>query len=1432
MDNSTLKKYFKIDDYVEISVQHDSLVGKIVDFSDYAIVIEDNTGNPVVISLNNIQTCKHYSNSNVIVTENEIPSSEDGTDYANLSIQYAINQFDTIYRTCSINTNETIKTNAQVVNLSADGVEVITDDNLNVTCIKSCFVGYSRENASIGKRVYCKPDKDGRSFVTIADMSYAELYERFVRAINIKPIPRCNAIWSMLNYLKAEYGNIIQVERKNIKRVLNTFEHSKQDIVYSSRVKLDDLTIEQIGKIKELIVSNIEDIIPLEGNDQIKFVDNLIASTLSFKIRRIAVKTILSEFIQDENIKSDNVVIMADATSKEVNNDDDHYFDATCEIVKYYPQFSNGTIKDGTNDGIRFKDEIIIDEELKSKVYNCWNSPIPVICSYKMVGKWNVASFVTLPGSLNELRSKVIALRSSGKPDLADSLSDYIETEIKKNTTGIEIDLNINSQELLLITRRQRLIKNFAQAEKGFLELIAREYEFDVVVRDLAAMYQECDGPQKAIDTLIMYLPLLEEKVKTYNQLSLLYQSIGNKEKAIEVMINSLALIPPTTKANQKKIAKLEKRIAFLKKTPLSNSKEKGVSTPMDMQFDIEIPSELIRYDASNISNNVLAYVKDKSIEEKLAYVSSRIGELKDSPELPDYYLTKVHLIESTGESSSSELIKNLLADYCRAKARNYFNEGNLISAREYLLEGICLCEREDLYYLLFLSLCTKSIQEILSNYNMQYKSYEEISIKYKNLIEETDTFYVLLRILAQDCKSSRRLLKTIYNSESIEWIIEELDLDNKDTEAFVIKISRESQKCKNIAILFENALDSLISINNAVELSNQILNSQIPTLNEISTIDHVNVANVIEIANLVIDFSKNVGYEECDEIARNAYQKIDTGISIIQKQPTHLSTLRILPILLKFKDLMDKLFNKKYTETRPNIVVNAIDDARPIGDDIEIQISISNEAGFQRANNCILTIDSINGKDISNMLLKNSYDTPLTGGTVLTSGFTIKSSILDNDEINLSYTLSYSDARKFVLHKQGNLSLVINRGNDYEDFENPYIKHVKSNAVKDKSMFKGREEIIGNICRYVLEDYKGYVLYGQKRSGKSSVLYHITQRLRDEHKAFAVEYTMGNNIVQDSETEKDTLANLFYTIISEIGRAIKEVDRNVYRESGCRIIRRQEFESYPEETFREYLDMYREIIQEKLHYEQDKIVLIVDEFTYLYYHILEGKISSGIMEFWKGLLESKVFSFVFAGQDAMPRFMDQFQNVFASMHPQELTYIDEVSARELIEEPIWDSQKNISRYTPDAVNEIINLTSCSPFYIMILCSELVKDARRRKRLPIHISDVKMLVQKMVCNESSISRKDFDNLISCGESRLDLIDKEDSISVLKNIANISRNGVYCDVNAITTFNDKEKVRSVIEDLLHRRVLERHPEFGGKVKIKVGLFKSWLLNHES
>lgn len=1435
MDTLTIKKYFNLDDEVVITGKHGVSVGRIVDFSDTVLVLEDNVGNPIIISLENITSCKK-ANETITSIENQEYGERNVSDLQEV-ITDIIASFDEIYSQFSISNDKMILTNAVVTGMSSDGVEVLTDTGEKVVCVKSSFVGYSRENAAVGKRVFCSPNKEMISYASLTEMSYGEMYERFLRAINTKPKPRTSILSSVLVLLAKEYGNPIISRKKAIKKLIkklnaivtsttSPFESTNS----SKRIKLEELTKEQIHKIYELLGNSVSTMADLPTNEQIKYADNAILENCGIKIRRIAVKTILSDIFGGNAKLTDDTGIYTENTSQVTN--EEKYISATCEIKKYYPQYHNGLASDNKNTEIRFKDDVIVDESLgeELKKFQWWvesYQPIPVVCVYKKVGKWQTASFVTKPGTLMEFRNRISRLMDSGKKDLADALQKYLDSIGYFDDRKIQFTEETPSPELLLTTRRKRLIKNFKEAEIGFLEIIRREYELDAAVRDLAMMYQEWGKSKDAIQLLEDFLPRLNDKMKVYNMLYIFYHSAGFDSKAVHILEKALDLLEGDDKQTKYKREKILKKIANVKKKKNKSNNQRFTTFAID-----DIPLPLLRYDANNTNSEVLSYITTESFDKKWQFVNKRIDELRNTPDVPAYYLAKIQLLEERGESGNSIPVRMALADYCKARARNFYNDGNESSARAYLLQGISVIDREDIFFLLLISLCAPC-SVVLSKYNEPVSSYDDIVNEF-SIREEDEVFCVLLQIINKDTPMSRKLIRFLYECDASAWLSDELDLENPTPQQFIEALNNFSTKQSDKLKAFEDIAGNILLESDSSVFGKKILEIPFFSSKEMLNVETKSLSSLREIADLIIDSEKkNFTYEDCDDICQNVFSKADVAIAEIEKAPSHYSTISILPLLIKARDMMEYNWNRKYTESLPQISVNSIDDAHPIGDDIEIQITISNEMGCSRVNNGIFTINSINEKDVTLQSLNYVLETPLLGGNKVNVAFSLKSSLFSSDNIDIEYTFTYLDVRKISHTKHDKISLVINKGDDYEDFDNPYIAHVKSNAVKDKSMFKGRDEIIETICKYVLEDYKGYVLYGQKRSGKSSVLYHITQRLRAEHKAFAVDYTMGSSIVQDSESEKESVANLFYTIISEIGRAIKEDGedgRRVYRECNCHIVRRREFEDYPDQTFKEYLDYYRDIIVDKLHYEQDKIVLVVDEFTYLYYHILEGKMSPGIMEFWKGLVESRIFSFVFAGQDAMPRFMDDFQNVFVSMHPQELTYIDEKSARELIEEPIWNKKKDCSRFHPDAVDEIIKLTACSPFYIMILCSELVKFARQRKRLPIQVSDVSALVQKMICNESSISRKDFDNLISCGESRLDVIDKDDSLKVLKDIAVKSRNMDYYDYNAINVF-DKEKVKAIIADLLRRGVLEPHADFSNKVKIKVELFKRWLLNHE-
>ena len=74
----------------------------------------------------------------------------------------------------------------------------------------------------------------------------------------------------------------------------------------------------------------------------------------------------------------------------------------------------------------------------------------------------------------------------------------------------------------------------------------------------------------------------------------------------------------------------------------------------------------------------------------------------------------------------------------------------------------------------------------------------------------------------------------------------------------------------------------------------------------------------------------------------------------------------------------------------------------------------------------------------------------------------------------------------------------------------NPYSRYSGGIPVDEQKMFFGRQELLGRIYSEVTTGPLGqcFVLYGQKRSGKSSVLRQLTNRLRPP--ALAVYLSMG----------------------------------------------------------------------------------------------------------------------------------------------------------------------------------------------------------------------------------------------------------------------------------------------------------------------------------
>lgn len=235
---------------------------------------------------------------------------------------------------------------------------------------------------------------------------------------------------------------------------------------------------------------------------------------------------------------------------------------------------------------------------------------------------------------------------------------------------------------------------------------------------------------------------------------------------------------------------------------------------------------------------------------------------------------------------------------------------------------------------------------------------------------------------------------------------------------------------------------------------------------------------------------------------------------------------------------------------------------------------------------------------------------------------------------------------------------------------------------------------------------------------------------------------------------EQSFLGDLYFQILTEISRQIKLENRGVYRKVFGYNLECDEFLNNPNMRFTYYLDKVKDVLLEELGYKEDRIILIIDEFTTLYQEILDNHITDTFIKKTKELSESGSITFVVSGHDVMPKFWERFPNELGIFKKEPVTSIDEKSARELVEEPVWDKDNDRSRFEQDAVTRIIELSGYNPFYIQILCAEIVDYALKNSIPVITEYDVNVVVNRMTSSEAKLRRGDFDNLIPVKDNKV------------------------------------------------------------------------------
>ena len=370
----------------------------------------------------------------------------------------------------------------------------------------------------------------------------------------------------------------------------------------------------------------------------------------------------------------------------------------------------------------------------------------------------------------------------------------------------------------------------------------------------------------------------------------------------------------------------------------------------------------------------------------------------------------------------------------------------------------------------------------------------------------------------------------------------------------------------------------------------------------------------------------------------------------------------------------------------------------------------------------------------------------------------------------------------------------------EFVSIDNPYTPD--GQIVKNKNMFFGRDELMKNLIEQFKDDkIQALVLYGQKRVGKSTVFHYLEEELNSEF--FVINITSLGSV--------DDIDDFIEKLKSSIEDKFDEVfNEDIY----------DVFKYFDEITYKNIEKLLKDL-KEYLIQKNSSLLVLIDEFTYLYEKIKENKMDTKILRLLKSLLQQSLIKLGVIGQNSMPLFINDFPNELAVFRKIKISYLDKKSSFELLENPILLEGK--SRYKDDSLEYIYELTNGSPFYLQKIGFEIVEYLNEKKFNYITRATVERVINKMFENISL--EGEFDNIISLGngvDKEIENLRKEAILQIAKK----SRIYGSVDFDSIDLNCPLDKKKEVIQTLIDTDVVN---VINNRFSLKVKLLEKYIQN---
>jgi pSer/pThr/pTyr-binding forkhead associated (FHA) protein/AAA+ ATPase superfamily predicted ATPase len=435
-----------------------------------------------------------------------------------------------------------------------------------------------------------------------------------------------------------------------------------------------------------------------------------------------------------------------------------------------------------------------------------------------------------------------------------------------------------------------------------------------------------------------------------------------------------------------------------------------------------------------------------------------------------------------------------------------------------------------------------------------------------------------------------------------------------------------------------------------------------------------------------------------------------------------------------------------------------------------------------------------------------------------------VKASVIWDDLEHKEKRHQFADMISFVRIKK-----------EFTHIRNPYIA---GNPIASPKLFFGRQDVFNFVLENLMsaEQMNTLVLHGQRRTGKSSILLQLRDRILPQE--FVPVY-INMEAWPDVKTMDTFLARLAY----EISRAARKRGRD--EKPGIKIphwfwamIRRvfgsklttwisesniiKVLPPQPDASFSEQpamvFDHFIDAVEDAL--SGQRFVVMFDEFELIESKITQG-MDAGVLNYLRNLMQHRnSLIFIFTGTHRLQEMTYDYWSIFFSIAlNREISFLSEEDTRRLIVEPV----KGNLEYDDLTIEKIIRVTHCQPYLVQLICWELVNYLNGQKRKYATINDLnQVLYQTLVTAEAY-----FNNIWeqSASQQRLALALLTTLLYPGKETASLSEiERGLTDKGVIVA---RWELIATLDRLCHRDVLEERTNGEVRYRFQVDMVRMWV-----